>query len=88
MFDNFSPSISSSLGNVHDSDMDLGGGRGDDVGDSSVEEELEHDNEAFVETCGSPWGKGSPGRDELSNEIPSPSCNNVTEETEENVDRF
>ena len=81
-------SISSSFGNVHDSEMDLGGGRGDEVGDSSVEDELEDDNEAFVYTCGSPWGKGSPGRDALSNEIPSPSCNNVTEETEENVDKF
>ena len=53
-----------------------------------MEEELEECNEILEDIKGSPWGNGSPGNELLSSEIPSPSCNNVTEETDENIERF
>ena len=69
--------------------INLGGGIGDGIGDSSVEDELVECVDILEEEVfGSPWGKGSPGNELLSSDIPSPSCNSVTDDTEENVDRF
>ena len=69
-------------------DKGLGDGIGEGEGDSNVEDELDEDMHMLEDIGGSPCGKGSPGKEALSRDTPSPSCSKVTDETEENVEKF